>query len=153
MGSSFNSPQGTFLLYSVKVELKVHCSLPVPLLDIPPAEQRIIHRIMYRTLPAVVRGADPSPVPTALKFEIALGLSNTKPTSTGDVTQGVEASQQNPSVTGTIDLSPKCWVGPETRLNLMIPDRFVYATHSFASLITPFTVPWIFALPGLIVYH
>jgi hypothetical protein len=88
---------------------------------------------MYRTLE---RDAEPSPIPTVLKFEIVLGLSDTNPISTGNAAHDVEVSQRHPSEEKTLDLSPKCWIGPETQLNLMIPDRFVNATHPPASLLT-----------------
>jgi len=116
-----------------KGKLKVNRSLPVPLLVTPPAEQRFIHRLMYRTLPATV-GEDRSHMHMALKFEIALGLSGTKPASSGDIAHDIELSRQNKN----IDLAPLCWVGPETYLNLMIPNRFAWLTHQVRMADTSF---------------
>lgn len=109
------------LPYYVKVKLKVS-SLPVPLLNTPPAEQRFIHRLTYGTLPAIGRETGTPQTPTALKFEVTLGLSDTKSVSEGDT---ADHPQHKSSVNKTIDLAPMCSVGPEAHLNLMIPDRFV----------------------------
>ncbi|KAF8225081.1 hypothetical protein L208DRAFT_1409162 [Tricholoma matsutake] len=95
-------------------------SLPVPLLNTPPAEQRFIHRLTYGTLPAIGRETGTPQTPTALKFEVTLGLSDTKSVSEGDT---ADHPQHKSSVNKTIDLAPMCSVGPEAHLNLMIPDR------------------------------
>jgi hypothetical protein len=119
-----------FLLHHAWLKLNVDCSLPVPLLNTPPAEQRFIHRLTYNTLPAATPKTGASHTPTALKFEIKLGLSDTNSASAGDTTHGFELSQPKPSINKTVDLAPICSVGPEAHLNLMIPDRFVHSRHS-----------------------
>ena len=105
-------------------KLKIECSLPVPLLMTPPAEQRFIHRLIYHTLPAKVHETGGSHTSTALKFEITIGLPDTTSAS-GDTARSVEPSQQKPAVKKTVDLAPTCLAGPEVHLNLMIPDQFV----------------------------
>lgn len=108
---------------------------------------------MYRTLPAIVHETGSSHTPTALKFEITLGFSDTKSASAGDTAHSVEPSQQKPSINKTIDVAPICSIGPEAHLNLMVPDRFVQTTHSVRNSDASFTVRWIFALHFLIIYH
>ena len=106
-------------------KLKVNCSLPVPLLMTPPAKQQFIHRLIYCTLPAIRRETGGPHTPTALKFEITLGSSDTKYPSTGDTAHVEQSQQQMPAMDKAVDLVPICSVGPEAHLNLMIPDRFV----------------------------
>ncbi|KAJ7597143.1 hypothetical protein C8J56DRAFT_919326 [Mycena floridula] len=93
-------------------------SLPVPLLNSAPKEQRVVHRLVYRVIPSLEDAAQLSrliPCPkSVLKFEIFLSASGSK---------GLESAEGSSAPSTIHFTTTQCWVGKETSLDVMLPDR------------------------------
>ncbi|RDB28766.1 hypothetical protein Hypma_015422 [Hypsizygus marmoreus] len=115
-------------------------SLPVPLLNLPPAQQRLIHRLVYQSFPMdgeeSLFGGATSPT-KILKFELGLEMPESKPPAQDYNSSGGEAvpdheeegsansskAPATPSNELGVALQPTCSVGSLRKLDLMMPDR------------------------------
>jgi hypothetical protein len=92
--------------------VKVTCSLPASLVHSTPNDQKIIHRLLYRALPSLDANSVSSDGVTQRKI-IAFDVALTQPQVASDASSAPLA------------VEPRCEIGSETVLHLMMPDRCV----------------------------
>lgn len=123
------------------------CSLPRPLLDSRRTQQRLLHRVVYQVLPKKSEGSSPAERSLSTEFfkaEFHIEIPN--PPSqllSPEVGQAVE----NTYTATDIIITPKYWTGVDARLDLMLPNWFVYqaSRSNFLPYSLFLLVRWIFA--------
>ncbi|KAF5377539.1 hypothetical protein D9615_005313 [Tricholomella constricta] len=130
-GSSITPPlKGTPGLSTVLEWLQSHIvdrifvpSLPPQLINSPPVQQRLLHRLVYHSFST--EGSKTSQATRVLNFELVLDLPNSSPSTSKKVEDShSKGSAPEPYLTGEgIALETACWTGSFSHLHLMMPDR------------------------------
>ncbi|CCL98990.1 uncharacterized protein FIBRA_00998 [Fibroporia radiculosa] len=107
-------------------------SLPAPLVSSSPTQQKIIHRLTYRALPALGEASNvvsPGFSNRVLYFEVTLDQprpltkSSSLPEEGATVQLDPTESQAGDDMLFDLNSPPECWVGSEVLTDLMMPDR------------------------------
>ena len=99
-------------------------SLPAPLVNSSPATEKVIHRVVYRAvLPLPSDSQHHVPVHQFLSFEAVLVQPRTDAGSFGDE-QLADGLAEETAVSAVYS-SPECYMGYETEVDVMLPDRYV----------------------------
>ncbi|KAF9263456.1 hypothetical protein L218DRAFT_959007 [Marasmius fiardii PR-910] len=102
-------------------------SLPVTLLESPPGNRSILHRLVYQALPRTASAEEGNQVARVIKFEMTLSSAprNDTPPFPAEGSDGVETDTpmaEREQVAETSFLQ-KCSLGSESVIDVMLPDR------------------------------
>ncbi|KAJ3554628.1 hypothetical protein NM688_g3008 [Phlebia brevispora] len=98
-------------------------NLPAALVHTPPSQQRLVHRLVYKALP-----------PSASTYPSGSPSTNNGSTMPATHTINLEIVLARPKQDDTpkpegfaLSFTPRCWMGTEAKLDLLLPDRSIDA--------------------------
>ncbi|KAG5734188.1 hypothetical protein E4T56_gene1247 [Termitomyces sp. T112] len=102
-------------------------SLPHPLINCAPAQQHMIHRLVYRSL-STTKDCSSDSAEESIKFELVLDNTNFAAPQKAEGGNDHSNHMKDPSMRSIdpledVALAPTCWAESSRRLDLMLPDR------------------------------